>query len=273
MAWMELLAVAIAAALGGWLGCRFGRRHFWWLATTLCAAVLVASFAGHRSIRLSFIPPISWIADARANPPVVALAATLLMSILITHLPMRRTRTLTAGMAVAVVLYTCVWPLAMALGARRSLAAIHTTLNTYGVCLQSRTYTCGPASAVTCLYELGVKGDEGALAIESLCRPNIGIQPERLAAAITRLHARDGIVAEYRWVENLDNLPLPAVACMTTAGGHDIAVLQVEKDHVIIGDPARGLLRITRLNFMRGWTGAAIVLRTQPPAQFAGAAR
>lgn len=260
MAWMQLLAVAFAAGLAWWMGGRIGRTRGWWAIAFACGLVLLANFIGHRSVRLWFV--VSWLADARISPSLVALASSLLFRLLLEHIPIKQTRQLAGAMGIAAVLYTCVWPLSLSIKARHSLANIHTFFNNYGVCLQSRMYTCGPASAVTCLSVLGVKADEGTLAIESLCRPQIGIQPELLAAAITRMHRDDGVVADYRWVESLDRLPLPSIACMTTGGGHDVAVLYVEKDHVTVGDPARGLIRMTRLNFMRAWTGAAIVLET-----------
>jgi uncharacterized protein len=146
-----------------------------------------------------------------------------------------------------------------------SLRRIQTHFDSHGVCLQSRNYTCGPASAVTCLRILQVSAHEGHIALEAQCRPPIGIEGQMLAAAVARLYGDKGITARYCYLASADAAAPPWVACMRTAGGHDVAVLHVASDAVLVGNPSRGLQRMSREDFDALWTGAAVVITVTPP--------
>jgi ATP-binding cassette subfamily B protein len=74
------------------------------------------------------------------------------------------------------------------------------------------------------------------------------------AAEDLGLHARSIRASKNR----LEELPLPAV--VHWQGDHWVVLYRVEKDHVRIADPETGLRRLTRAEFLEGWTGYASVI-------------
>jgi hypothetical protein len=133
MAWIELMAVALAGVVGWWSGRRLGGGRWWWAAGMACAAVLVGIFVGHRWVRGSFMFPLSWLVEARANPVLLSTALSMLMTVVLVRVPARRLRRLVGAMAVAVVIYAAVWPQAVSVWVRPSLAHIRC------VCSRGRT--------------------------------------------------------------------------------------------------------------------------------------
>jgi len=115
--------------------------------------------------------------------------------------------------------------------------------------------------------------DCGAACLAMICRHfgrSVGISYIRQAvhtatdgttlAGITRgaeelgLSARSVRVSKSR----LDDLPLPAVAHWE--GNHWVVVYRVEDDHVRVADPARGLRRVPRDQFLERWSGYTSVV-------------
>ena len=56
----------------------------------------------------------------------------------------------------------------------------------------------------------------------------------------------------------LDELPLPAI--VHWEGNHWVVLYRVDDDHVRVADPARGLRRVTRAEFLENWSGYASVI-------------
>lgn len=57
---------------------------------------------------------------------------------------------------------------------------------------------------------------------------------------------------------NLQNLELPAIAHWM--GYHYIVLYEVKKNHVLVGDPAIGLVKMSREEFENGWTNRLLLL-------------
>jgi ATP-binding cassette subfamily B protein len=76
--------------------------------------------------------------------------------------------------------------------------------------------------------------------------------------------------------EALAQVPLPAVAHVRTEEGlgHFVVLHRVNRGGVVVADPARGVRRLTRAEFVRRWTGYLLVLVPEPqaPPAAAGAA-
>ena len=159
-------------------------------------------------------------------------------------------------------------PAALPLMVRPALAATATRMDSHKICLQAHAYSCGPAAAVTCLQRVGLQADEGAVAIDARCSPAFGTDAHVLAAALTERFGAQGLRCEFRYFESLDELPTPAVAdtVMPLIGGHYVAVLLVEKDYVVVGDPMSGMRRMPREEFLAVWKRAAIVFEMRPVA-------
>src|SRR5262249_28580568 len=152
-------------------------------------------------------------------------------------------------------------PVAMPLLFRGTLLAAPTTFDSYGICMQQHVYSCGPAAAVTCLKRLGLPAEEGAIAAASHCGPLGGSDGWGLAAGIER-HS-PAAKCEYRYVERLEDLHLPAVVDMfvPNIGGHYMAVLEFSGETVVVGDPLTGLQRMPREIFLQQWKHGAIEIR------------
>jgi hypothetical protein len=267
MPWMQLIAIGPLAAAGCWAGWRAGRARWWgWVFAGALAVVLLVA-AGHRSPRLSVLPPVAWAVDVDVEPLVMAAAVPLLLVPLLARSP-RRQRPFVGVVAGIMLAYYAVLPPLCPLVARGALAAGRTHVDKSGVCVQSTPYTCGPASAVTCLRALGVPAEEGRVAIAARCGPMVGTAAAALAAAVRREFGPAGVAAECRYVPTLAELPTPAVAEVIDPqwGGHFVAVLEAGPDFVIVGDPFGGRRqRLAAAEFLGRWKHLAVVMsRTTP---------
>jgi hypothetical protein len=261
---VEILALVLLAAAGVFLGRRVGiaKSPRWFAGFLIPLLAIGLVIMGHRSVALSFVAPFSWAIDPWIGPFLMAAAVPVMLSTLIVRLPRRRMRIMVGVLMVVMVGYYALMPVVVPVLARSSLAGMKTEIGAGGVCHQSPVYTCGPASAVTCLRVLGVAAEEGAIAIEAQSGPAIGTDPILLARAINTFYAARGIHCEYRYVRNLDALSVPAIANIFTPefGGHYIAVLEVAPGYVLVGDPLdRNTVKLPRADFLAQWTGAANV--------------
>lgn len=68
-----------------------------------------------------------------------------------------------------------------------------------------------------------------------------------------------GVQASY---EHLAALNLPAIAHWE--GRHYVVLYEVKGDRVVVGDPGVGLLRMSRAEFEKGWTGRLLLLTPTP---------
>ena len=107
-----------------------------------------------------------------------------------------------------------------------------------GVCRQSTSSTCGPASAATLAKLAGVELDEHALARECFTSER-GTENWYLARALRR----HGLTAQFLELNPAaSELPHPAIAGvkLTYGTGHFIPILGREGTNYIIGDPMQG---------------------------------
>jgi ATP-binding cassette subfamily B protein len=81
-----------------------------------------------------------------------------------------------------------------------------------------------------------------------------------LAAAAEKLgYATRAIRTDFSHLESLD---LPAI--VHWQGYHYIVLYEVKGDRVVVGDPAIGLLKMSRKEFEEGWTGRMLLLTATP---------
>ena len=132
---------------------------------------------------------------------------------------------------------------------------------------------------VPIVYQLD-EMDCGAASLAMICRSHgrrIGIARIRdlartatdgtTLAGITRAATALGLDARSVRVSvsRLDDLPLPAI--VHWQGNHWIVLHDVTSSHVRVADPARGLLRLPRAEFLAGWSGYAAVMAPTPAFQ------
>lgn len=130
-----------------------------------------------------------------------------------------------------------------------------------GVCMQSTTSTCGPASAATLMKSMGIEVTEKELATDAFTTRS-GTENWYLKRAIEK----HGVICNYvRREPGSSALLYPAIAGVRLGerAGHFIAILGETPEHYIVGEPMTGrrLLRKDRID--RGgyeFTGFFMVL-------------
>jgi predicted double-glycine peptidase len=190
-------------------------------------------------------------------------AVPLLFGTLIPRLRRKRERLLLWVLVCTYVVAQSALPFLLPAFARRSLAAIETTVDGHGICLQSTGYTCGAASAVTALRQLGVEAHEGELAVLSHTS-RMGTAPDLLCAALNRRFAEQGVRAECRWFGSIADLrgkePVMAAVRYRFLIDHFVTVLRVTDSEVIIGDPLVGREALSYNEFSNRWRRYGIML-------------
>lgn len=128
-----------------------------------------------------------------------------------------------------------------------------------GVCLQSTSVSCGPASAATILKKFGISESEKRLSWE--CHTwRGGTESWYLARALRRR----GLSVKYMIGDGvIQDPPCPALACVR---GHFIAILEKTADGYIIGDPiptvGKREIRKENLKTSYQWTGFFLAIKS-----------
>lgn len=106
----------------------------------------------------------------------------------------------------------------------------------HDVCLQSTASTCGPASAVSVLHQLGIAATEAELSQE--CHTTAtGTECWYLVRALRQR----GCQVVIRTNATVDDIRPPAIAGVRLGGsGHFIALLERRPDGMVTGDPLVG---------------------------------
>jgi predicted double-glycine peptidase len=146
----------------------------------------------------------------------------------------------------------------------RELKSLQTTFSKEGVCIQTTGFTCGAASAVTVLRQIGIEAQESELAILAKTT-STGTTNDKLIYAIRKLYGGKGIDCQYREFNSIAELkdicPMIAIIKLSPVVDHYTAVLEVTDDKVIIGDPLAGKKEWSYANFKNKWSAAGIVLK------------
>lgn len=120
-----------------------------------------------------------------------------------------------------------------------------------GVVIQQADFSCGPASAATCLARLGIPATEAEIA-EEAGTTLMGTPLERLVPVLSRRLEPLGWKVELRacsW-ETLPRNGTPALLGSTLPGeGHAAAFLGFDGETTLIGCPTLGLRRRNREDF------------------------
>ena len=114
-----------------------------------------------------------------------------------------------------------------------------------GVCLQTTSATCGPASLATILAGYGMHCSERAIACRSYSSMG-GTENWYLI----RYARQQGFQVHCRHERELARIPMPAIIGIGTAHyGHFITLLGVEQGRYSIGDPLIGRMSLSRQEF------------------------
>lgn len=264
--WLELIGVAMLMAglmvLGGRVGAS-GRRK---AEVACCISILSVLFVAlfHWLHTHTLFGALDWITVSRFKFLILAAAVTFGLSGSLSHLARSWQR---CGVLAAMLFFLYIFiglPFLLPALLQDQMRTLPLLLDERGLCMQSRSYTCGPAAAVSALSRLGISSREGLLAVESRTAPLIGTGMWDLYRALERICERENVSCRYERPADLEQLP-PGAVCLVSLRqspitSHCVAVFKVDDIAVTCADPAVGLLRIARPSFEAQWSRTAIIL-------------
>ncbi len=272
--WMEAALVALlslgALALGRVCSRLPGR---WWLVgyiLPLCLIVLIG--VGRRAPGMEFHAPISWLLAGRTEFLLGGLSAAWILATPCSRLKTARERGAILAFIGFFVSVTTVWPFLAPAFNRPFWNHAMTRIDANGICLQATDYSCGPAAAVTALRRLGVLAEERDIAIAAHTSNAIGTPPDLLVDAIRGRYGARGFETRHRYFDSIADLNRePGVVTLAVIRfalfvDHYVAVLHVDAQRVVVGDPAVGLRVYTPEEFDVLWrrTGVELWKRSRP---------
>jgi hypothetical protein len=229
-----------------------------------CGTLLIALvFAAVRWIPvLEFSPPFSWLTAGRREFALMLGCGPGMLAVLIPKLKKRSIRIAVTTFLGVVITYFML-PFVLPIVLRQAHQQLNTEINGDGICMQTTAYTCGPASAVTALRQLNLDAKEGDIAISANTNPFSGTQPESLCRTLNeqfagKIHCS---YAPYERIEDLPQRPCVVVIKYSFLIDHFVAVLTVNEEEVILGDPIGGKRRLSHADFCKIWRGTAITLQ------------
>jgi len=271
--WIETLAVALLALTGIWLGVWFSRlpKPYWLLGYFIPLILILCYGAAAHKPALSLVPPISWLVMGRNKFASIAFIATMVLTTPLSRIKPVRARVLISMLMGLVVIHMSLWPFLAPAFNRTYLANLLTQIDGEGICRQSNDYDCGPAAAVTALRRLGFPAEEGQIAIWAYTSSATGTPPDILARTLQEHYGKAGLVSEFRVFKSLHELKQAGLTLVVIRYSfwfdHYLTVLQVDDDHILAGDPSRGLVLLSSGEFLSKWRFVGVVLKRRPDAR------
>ncbi|MFW5798123.1 MAG: C39 family peptidase [Planctomycetota bacterium] len=276
---IETLGVVLVAVGAWYVGRRLGRlESLWWMVGYIVPLVLLLVVsAGRRFIWLEIDSAVGYLMVGRMEFVLLGVVVCMLMSTLIQRLKDDGQKRALRALMVFAVCYMSVLPFLVPGLLYNYHLGMKTTLTETGVCLQTSNYTCGPAAAVTALRVLGYKAHEGRLAMLGHSSFIAGTPPDLMCRAITRQWGARGVSCRVRMFGGLDDLRneiaaghvVLAIVKANIFNDHYVTVVAFHEDgHVVVADPARGMVVQEPEAFMDAWRRAGVVIGTsadRPP--------
>jgi len=264
--WFETAGVILVAFAGVLFGRLFSRLEKpYWVLGYFFPCVLIAMLVTTRlDNALSFVRPFSWVAVGRMRFVVLSLAVSMGLTVPLSRLPHWLEKLIVCVLMAAFVTWFSVLPFLVPVLIRDQLSNLTTKLDSDGVCRQTTDFTCGPAAAVTALGRLGLRGEEGEIAVLSYSSPVTGTLPTCLSSALQNRYGADGLTCSYRHFDSVNQLRSAGLTLAVVRDAflldHCIAVLDVSEDAVTVADPVTGTRLMPRSQFERIWRFSGIVL-------------
>ncbi|MEI7729495.1 MAG: cysteine peptidase family C39 domain-containing protein [Verrucomicrobiota bacterium] len=265
--WLETLGVTLFALTGVWLGRWFSRlpKWYWAVGYGLPLFCLFLLWLPQQNNALFFLPPFSWLTAGRREFALGGFIATLLLTTPLSRVTQPRLRGLVILFMALIVITSSVLPFLGPAINRKHLASLETDVNRDGVCLQKTDYTCGPAAAVTALRRLGLKAEEGTIAILAHTSFAIGTAPDVLAETLSAQYGAQGITADYRFFKTIQELRNAGEVLAVIKYGlfvdHYVAVLEVNDNEIVLGDPLAGKTALSYAAFDEKWRHSGVVIQ------------
>ena len=268
--WIESLGIVaislISAKVGIVLAKRPGHAWLWGYFIPMTIITVFGATRVHPELRL--LAPWNWITNGRMQFGVVAPTTALLFATLAAKVQKRREKSAMGLLAVMIILTTSIWPFIAPAFNRDFLRKTQTRLDSHGICLQSTDYTCGPAAAVTALRRMGFDAEEGSIAIAAGTSQACGTPPDILAEKLDAIYSGQGLYSRFKVFKSVDELASDGITLAVIKFGflvdHYVAVLEVQPDYLVVGDPAIGLRKFKRSEFEKDWKKIGVLLRRVP---------
>jgi len=268
--WLETIGVVALGLSGVWLGHFFARRQrpYWLIGYIIPFILLVSIGLSRRYPALEFIPPFSWLMSGRTEFAATAIITTMLLVTPLGRVQNKRLAILVYSFLVCIITYYAIFPFLLPAIIRKDLLRMQTRLDNHNVCLQSTSYNCGPAAAVTVLRNIGMPAEEGKIAVMSHTSPISGTPPDSLYLGLNKMYAGSGLHFEYRRFDTVAELvgrePMIAIVRFSFMVDHYVAVLKVNQNKLTVGDPIGGIRHMTYNQFRKIWRNSAIILSPKP---------
>src|SRR4030042_6308866 len=206
--WLETTGVILIAVFGVFAGRAWSRfRKPWWVLGYILPSVLIAMLAMLRfNNALYFVSPFSWVAAGRVRYVVLCLGVSMGLTVPLSRLPHKFEKLIVCLLMAGFVTWFSVLPFLVPALIKGRLSNLQTKFDKTGVCRQTTDYTCGPAAAVTALGKLGLRADEGELAVLSYSSPMTGTLPACLSSALQDRYRAKGLSCRYRSFESIAQL-------------------------------------------------------------------
>jgi predicted double-glycine peptidase len=265
--WFEIVGVFILTDIGIILGLltKKLKKHFWLLGYIIPLVLIILIALTRHVYWLVFYPPFSWVSAGRMEYVIFAFAIPMLFATLIPRLDSLRLKVLVLMLVTAASMSLFIIPFISPILVRKQLRNLEEGSFFEDVYIQTTDYTCGPASAVNALYELGIKASEGEIAILAYTSPRTGTSDDLLAKAIEKRYSSEGITCTYRRFKSVaelrGNCPVIVVTKYSFLIDHYVTVIKVTDDKIIIANPSTGREVLTYDEFKDKWRSVGIVLR------------
>ncbi len=265
--WLETFGVCLLGVAGVGLGLWFSRlpKPWWTLGYFLPFTLIVLIALARRHSAFQFVPPLSWLMAGRTPLAMTALIVTMVLTTPLSRLSSRRDKGFVVLFMVVLVSVASIWPFAAPAFNRKYLASLKTRIDVDGICLQSSSYNCGPAAAVTALRQLGFAAEEGQVAILAHTSQAMGTPPDLLARALQKQYARDGLQCEFKHFKSVSELKQAGLTLAVIKFGllldHYVVVLEVTDENIVVGDPLLGKTTLSVEEFAKKWRFCGVVLK------------
>jgi hypothetical protein len=265
--WLETTGVVLIAVLGVFAGraCSRFRKPYWVLGYIVPSALIVMLAMVRFNYTLYFVSPFSWIAAGRVRFVILSLAVSMGLTVPLSRLPHKFEKLIVCLLMAGFVTWFSVLPFLVPALIKERLSNLQTKFDKNGICRQTTDYTCGPAAAVTALGKLGLRADEGELAVLSYSSPVIGTLPACLSSALQDRYSAEGLSCRYRRFDSVAELKNAGITLALVREAflmdHCLAVLDVSEDVVTVADPVTGTRLMPYEQFEKIWRFSGIVLK------------
>ena len=258
------LLMLILACFCAWIGYKISRMNSkTWIGCFCISFIFIISVVLlHRIPTLAYHRPFTWLASINEHI-VMAVCVPFCFALLIPRLRFRRQKIFISIFTAFITVYFVVPPFLDPALLYASMKDNDTWLED-DVCLQTTSYTCGAASAVTALKQFGIDAEEKYMAFASSTSRTWGAPAYQLARAIEKTYGKQGITCEVKLFDTINELagccPVIVIVKYRPMIDHYVTVLEVETDSILVGDPLEGKERLTYLEFSEKWRKIGIIV-------------